>query len=77
MKRNSFAFRNRQTFGLAIKGSLMLVIAYNINVLFAQEKRSGILSGAVQDADYGDQPLFEGLVLLFFVACLGNGLFVL
>jgi hypothetical protein len=53
MKRNSFAFRNRQTFGLAIKGSLMFVIAYNINVLFAQEQGFGILSGAVQDADYG------------------------
>jgi hypothetical protein len=31
----------------------MFVIAYNINVLFAQEQGFGILSGAVQDADYG------------------------
>ena len=64
MKRNSFAFRNRQTFGLAIKGSLMFVIAYNINVLFAQEQRFGILSGAVQDADYGGAVLNAKVTIL-------------
>ena len=64
MKRNSFAFRNRQMFGLAIKGSLMFVIAYNINVLFAQEQRFGILSGAVQDADYGGAVLNAKVTIL-------------
>ncbi len=64
MKRNSFAFRNRQTFGLSIKGSLMFVIAYNINVLFAQEQKSGTLSGAVQDADYGGAVLNAKVTIL-------------
>ena len=64
MKRNSFAFRNRQTFGLALKGSLMFVIAYNINVLFSQERKSGILSGAVQDADYGGAVLNAKVTIL-------------
>ena len=64
MKRNSFAFRNRQTFGLALKGSLMFVIAYNINVLFAQEQKSGTLSGAVQDADYGGAVLNAKVTIL-------------
>ncbi len=51
-------------FGLAIKGSLMFVIAYNINVLFAQEQRFGILSGAVQDADYGGAVLNAKVTIL-------------
>tara|TARA_B100000900_G_scaffold208037_1_gene176376 strand:- start:97 stop:399 length:303 start_codon:yes stop_codon:yes gene_type:complete len=64
MNRNSFAFRNRQTFGLALKGSLMFVIAYNLNVLFAQEPKSGILSGSVQDADYGGSVLNAKVTIL-------------
>ncbi|HAT59257.1 MAG TPA: hypothetical protein DCS60_00620 [Opitutae bacterium] len=64
MNRNSFDFRNRQTFGLALKGSLMFVIAYNLNVLFAQEPKSGILSGSVQDADYGGSVLNAKVTIL-------------
>ena len=42
----------------------MFVIAYNINVLFAQEQRFGILSGAVQDADYGGAVLNAKVTIL-------------
>ena len=64
MKRNSFALRNRQTLGLALKGSSMFVIAYNINVLFAEEQKPGILFSAVQDTDYGGAVLKAKVTIL-------------
>ncbi len=42
----------------------MFVIAYNLNVLFAQEPKSGILSGSVQDADYGGSVLNAKVTIL-------------
>ncbi len=64
MKTLRFASRNRQTLGLATKGLLIIVFAYNACVLYAQEQVSGMLSGSVQDADYGGSVLNAKVTIL-------------
>jgi len=64
MKTLRFVSRNRQTLGLATKGLLIIVFAYNACVLYAQEQVSGMLSGSVQDADYGGSVLNAKVTIL-------------
>jgi len=64
MKTIRLASRNLSILRLATKRLLLVVFAYSTCSAFAQEQVTGILSGSVQDADYGGSVLNAKVTVL-------------